>query len=133
VEKKKTEGLKKVTISPRVKGDLTMIGIGDFSPLTGFMTKADWKSVCDVFLLTDGTFWPLPVTLDVTKKDADAINDGDEIALYDPENDEIMAPMKVIEKFEMTEADKVFECEKVYMAKNSVARCCHIHMDNQKN
>jgi len=33
-EKKKAEGLKKVPISPRVKGDLIMIGIGGFSPLT---------------------------------------------------------------------------------------------------
>ncbi len=46
-EKKKAAGLKKVSISPRVKGDLIMIGIGGFSPLTGFMTKADWKGVCE--------------------------------------------------------------------------------------
>ena len=118
-EKKKAEGLKKVTISPRVKGDLIMIGIGGFSPLTGFMTKADWKGVCDDFLLADGTFWPVPVTLDVTKEDANAINDGDEIALYDPENDEIMATMKVTEKFAMTEADKIYESEKVYMGEGT--------------
>ena len=62
-EKKKAKGLKKIEISQRVKGDLIMIGIGGFSPLTGFMTKADWKGVCDDFLLADGTFWPVPVTL----------------------------------------------------------------------
>jgi sulfate adenylyltransferase len=62
-----------------------MIGNGGFSPLTGFMTKADWKGVCENFLTADGTFWPVPVTLDVAKADAaDAINEGDEIALYDP-------------------------------------------------
>ena len=49
-EKKKAQGLKQVPISPRVKGDLIMIGIGGFSPLTGFMTKADWKGVCEKFL-----------------------------------------------------------------------------------
>ena len=83
-EKKKAEGLKKIEISPRVKGDLIMMGIGGFSPLTGFMTQADWKGVCDNYLLADGTFWPIPVTLDAAKDDADAINVGDEIALYDP-------------------------------------------------
>jgi sulfate adenylyltransferase len=118
-EKKKAEGLKKVTISPRVKGDLIMIGIGGFSPLTGFMTKADWKGVCDNFLLADGTFWPVPVTLDVSKDDAGAINVGDEIALYDAEGDEIMATMKVTEKFELTEAEKKFECEKVFMGEGT--------------
>jgi sulfate adenylyltransferase len=118
-EKKKAEGLKKVNVSPRVKGDLIMIGIGGFSPLDGFMTKADWKRVCDEFLLADGTFWPVPVTLDVSKVDADGINEGDEIALCDPEGDEIMATMKVTEKYELTEADKRYECEKVFMGEGT--------------
>jgi sulfate adenylyltransferase len=112
-EKKKAEGLTKISISPREKGDLIMMGIGGFSPLTGFMTKADWKGVCDNFLMADGTFWPIPVTLSASKEDAAGINEGDEIALYDPEGNEIMATMKVTEKFEMTEADKKYECEKV--------------------
>ena len=34
-EKKKAEGLKKIEISPRVKGDLIMMGIGAFTPLDG--------------------------------------------------------------------------------------------------
>jgi sulfate adenylyltransferase len=118
-EKKKAETLKKVPISPRVKGDLIMIGIGGFSPLTGFMTKADWKGVCDKYLLADGTFWPVPVCLDVSKEDAGAINEGDEIALHDPESDTVMATMKVTEKFEMSPADKKYECEKVYMGEGT--------------
>jgi sulfate adenylyltransferase len=102
-EKTKAAGLTKVNISGRVKGDLIMIGIGGFSPLTGFMTKADWKGVCENFLMADGTFWPVPVCLDVTDEEAAGINVGDEIALYDPKGDEIMATMKVHEKFELTE------------------------------
>jgi sulfate adenylyltransferase len=118
-EKKKAEGLKKILVSPRTKGDLIMMGIGGFSPLTGFMTKADWKGVCDDFLLADGTFWPIPVTLDVSGEDAGAISEGDEIALYDPEKDEMLATMKVTEKYEMTEEDKKFECEKVFMGEGT--------------
>jgi len=118
-EKKKAEGLKKIPVSPRENGDLIMLGIGGFSPLTGFMTKADWKSVCENFLMTDGTFWPIPVTLSASKEDAEAIADGEEIALYDPEGDMIMATMKVTQKYEMTEADKKFECEKVYMGEGT--------------
>jgi sulfate adenylyltransferase len=79
-EKKKAEGLKKISVSPREKGDLIMMGIGGFSPLTGFMTKADWKGVCDNFLMADGTFWPIPVTLSATKDDAAGISEGDERA-----------------------------------------------------
>ncbi|HUV49912.1 MAG TPA: sulfate adenylyltransferase [Anaerolineae bacterium] len=115
-EKKKAKTLKTIPISGRANGDLIMMGIGGFSPLTGFMTKADWKSVCENFLLTDGTFWPVPVTLSASKEDADSINKGDEIALQNKDG-EIMATMKVTEKYEMTEADKKWECEKVYKGK----------------
>ena len=117
-ELKKAEGLKKITITPRAEGDLIMMGIGGFSPLTGFMTKADWKGVCDDFLLADGTFWPIPVTLEASKEDAGAITEGEEIALVTAEG-EIMATMKVTEKFEMTEADKRYECEKIFMGEGT--------------
>jgi len=113
-EKKKAQGLRKITMSHREVGDLIMMGIGGFSPLTGFMTKADWKGVCENFQLADGTFWPIPVTLSVDKADADSIKNGDEIALCDPDTDEIMGTMKVTEKYELTDANKKFECEKIY-------------------
>ncbi len=112
-ELKKAEGLKQIEISARTKGDLIMMGIGGFSPLTGFMSKADWKGVCDNFQMADGTFWPVPITLDVAADDAAAIAEGDEIALV--RNGETFATMKVEEKYEMTEADKKWECEKVFM------------------
>lgn len=113
-EKKKAEGLKKISISGRENGDLIMMGIGGFSPLSGFMGKADWKRVCEEYLLADGTFWPIPATLSASKEDADAINLGDEIALVNQDG-VTMATMKVEEKYEMTEAEKKWECEKCYM------------------
>ncbi len=87
-----------------------MMGIGGFSPLNGFMGKADWKSVCENFTLADGTFWPVPVTLDTDEE----VKVGEEIALFDPKKGVFMATMKVAEVYEMTEADKKWECEKVY-------------------
>lgn len=112
-EKAKAAGLKQVEISDRAKGDLIMMGIGGFSPLDGFMTKADWKGVCENFQMADGTFWPVPITLDVSAADAADIAEGSEIALV--KDGEIFATMTVNEKFEMTEADKKWECEKVFM------------------
>jgi sulfate adenylyltransferase len=108
-EKKKAGGLKKIEISARAKGDLIMMGIGGFSPLSGFMTKADWKGVCEKCLLADGTFWPVPVTLDTND---DSVKVGDEISLVN--EGEIFATMKITEKYEMTDADKRWECETVY-------------------
>jgi sulfate adenylyltransferase len=111
-EKTKAAGLKKVQISDRAKGDCIMMGIGGFSPLDGFMTKADWQSVCENLTLADGTFWPVPITLDVSAADAADLHEGDEIALEN--NGTIFATMKISEKYEMTEADKKWECEKVF-------------------
>ena len=112
-ELKKAEGLKKVQVSARAKGDLIMLGIGGFSPLDGFMKKADWKGVCENFQMADGTFWPVPITLDVPADVAGDINEGDEIALE--ADGEIYATMKIEEKYEMTDDDKKWECEKVFM------------------
>ncbi|MBW2485526.1 MAG: sulfate adenylyltransferase [Deltaproteobacteria bacterium] len=112
-ELEKAAKLKTISISGRENGDLIMMGIGGFSPLNGFMTRADWKSVCENFLLSDGTFWPVPVTLSCSTEDANEIHTGDEIALKNNAG-QIMATMKITEKYEMTEADKKWECEKVY-------------------
>ncbi|MDL2216307.1 sulfate adenylyltransferase [Desulfovibrio sp. OttesenSCG-928-M14] len=112
-ELKKAAGLPKVEISPRVRGDLIMMGIGGFSPLEGFMTKADWKSVCENFTLADGTFWPVPVVLDASEAEAGAINVGDEVALVF-KDDEIYATMKVTEKYSLTDEEKKWECEKIF-------------------
>ncbi|WP_461210110.1 sulfate adenylyltransferase [Desulfocurvus sp. DL9XJH121] len=109
-ELKKAEGLKKIEISDRVKGDLIMMGIGGFSPLNGFMGKADWKGVCESFLMADGTFWPVPVVCDTNDE---AVAAGDEIALVGKDG-VTYATMKVTEKYELTEAEKKWECETVF-------------------
>jgi sulfate adenylyltransferase len=110
-EKKKAAGLKKINISSRETGDLIMMGIGGFTPLTGFMTQADWKGVCADMKMADGQFWPIPVTVSASKADADSIKEGEEIALFSTEFNEIMATMKVTEKYSI---DKAFECQNVY-------------------
>jgi sulfate adenylyltransferase len=112
-EKKKAATLPRIDISSRESGDLIMLGIGGFTPLTGFMGKEDWKSVCSDMKMPskNGLFWPIPVTLSATKEDADKIKLGDEIALYSVEYGEILATMKVEEKYAI---DKAFECQHVY-------------------
>ena len=111
-ELKKAAGLKKVEITAQEKGDLIMMGIGGFSPLTGFMGKADWKGSCEKMLLSDGTFWPVPVVMAVSAEDGAAIKEGDEITLE--RNGEVYATMKIEEKYELSEAEKKWECELVY-------------------
>ena len=73
-------------LTPRQLCDLEMLCNGSFSPLTGFMKKADYESVCsDKMRLADGTLWTMPITLDVSKEFAEKIKPGDHIALRDAE------------------------------------------------
>ena len=97
-----------ITCSSREAGDIIMLGIGGFTPLDGFMNKADWQGVCDSMTMSNGLFWPIPITLSTDDED---IIEGDEIAIVSPENNEIIATMKVSEKYTI---DKEHECNKVY-------------------
>jgi sulfate adenylyltransferase len=110
-EKNKAKSLTEVRISSREAGDLIMLGIGGFTPLDGFMGKDDWKGVCDNFQMADGTFWPIPITLSTTEGQAGSIKDGEEVALVSEETGEVMATMKVTEKYKI---DKEYECKKVF-------------------
>ena len=60
-------------LTPRQVCDLELLCNGGFSPLTGFMVKADYDSVCDKMRLKDGTLWPMPITLDVSQEFADKV------------------------------------------------------------
>jgi sulfate adenylyltransferase len=110
-EKKRAAALPKVNISSREAGDIIMMGIGGFTPLEGFMTHADWQGVCDGMKMANGLFWPIPVTLSTDGSTAAGINEGDSVALYDSERDEILATMTVTEKYGI---DKKHECMMVF-------------------
>lgn len=110
-EKQKAAKLPQVNTSSRETGDLIMLGIGGFTPLEGFMGKADWQSVCDNMSLANGVFWPIPITLSVDQAMADSIENNGEIALVDGETGELMGSMVVTEKYTI---DKAHECEAVF-------------------
>ncbi len=110
-EKARAAGLPLVTISSREAGDLIMLGIGGFTPLTGFMGKADWQGVCDTMHMANGLFWPIPVTLSTDEQTAGSIALGSEVALFDAERGEVLATMTVTEKYGI---DKAHECQTVF-------------------
>jgi sulfate adenylyltransferase len=72
-------------LTPRQLCDLELLLNGGFSPLGGFLSRADHDSVCRRMRLADGTLWPIPVTLDVPGELAGALRPGAELALRDPE------------------------------------------------
>ncbi len=96
---KKAESLFQFTIEDRYGADVEMIAIGAFSPLTGFMGKADSQSAIESMVLTNGLAWGIPILLPAGNE-YDNIKLGEEIALTDREGN-ILAIMTVDEKFEL--------------------------------
>lgn len=110
-ESARAASLPQIAVSSRECGDLIMMGIGGFTPLEGFMTRADWEGVCNGMKMANGIFWPIPITLSTDQLTADGIREGAQVALIDGETREIMATMLVTEKYTI---DKAHECIMVF-------------------
>ncbi len=108
---RRARSLPKLVVSSREKGDLVMLGLGGFTPLDGFMTRADWEGVCDGMRTASGVFWPIPITLSASEGDAASIREGAEVALEDPDDGAPLAILRVTEKYRI---DKAHECMSVF-------------------
>jgi sulfate adenylyltransferase len=83
----RSKRLPSVQISARALCDLELLATGAFSPLDRFMKKADYERVLTEMRLTDGTLFPIPVTLPV---DESALPTwGEQIVLSDVRNNTI--------------------------------------------
>ena len=90
--------------------DLELLMNGGFNPLKGFMSEADYNGVVDDMRLTDGSLWPMPINLDVSEEFATGVEDGQDIALRDPEG-VILAILSITDKWtpnKSREAEAVF-------------------------
>jgi sulfate adenylyltransferase len=110
-ERRRANGLPRVRVSSRERGDILMMGIGGFTPLDGFMSQSDWRGVCDGMRMTSGIFWPIPITLSTDAGAAASLRVGQEIALVDPDDGVPLATMRLTEKYGI---DKEHECACVF-------------------
>jgi sulfate adenylyltransferase len=97
-------------LTPRQICDVELLMNGGFSPLRGFMNRADHESVLRDMRLADGTLWPIPVTLDVSEEVAGRLRSGDWLSLRDPEG-VMLAALRVSDVWQPdrgTEAEAVF-------------------------
>jgi len=69
VAQEKIKGLKKVPVREQMAVEVIDIAYGFFSPLQGFLGKADVESVCKKMRLTDGTVWSIPIVFDISDKE----------------------------------------------------------------
>ena len=94
--------------------DLELLLNGGFSPLTGFMTKAEYDGVCADMRLPDGTLWPIPIVLDVSEELGARLEPGSRLALRDPEG-VMLAVLHVEDRWT---PDREREAELVYGSRN---------------
>ncbi|HTC49487.1 MAG TPA: bifunctional sulfate adenylyltransferase/adenylylsulfate kinase [Candidatus Aquilonibacter sp.] len=91
--------------------DLELLLTGGFSPLRGFMTRADYEGVCNNMRLANGTIWPMPITLDVTEEFAKKLTPGtSKIALRDPEG----VMLAVLNVEDVWQPDRTAEAKAVF-------------------
>ncbi len=97
-------------LTPRQLCDLELLCNGGFSPLRGFMRKADYESVRDKMRLADATLWSMPITLDVSAEFADKLKRNSKVALRDAEG----VMLAVISVDDVWQPDRTAEAEKVF-------------------
>jgi sulfate adenylyltransferase len=93
------------TLTPRQVCDLELLMNGSFSPLRGFLGRADFDTVCRSMRLADGTLWPIPITLDVTDEVAAKLSPGSKLALRDAEG-VLLAVLTVTDQWALDRAAK---------------------------
>ncbi|MFA5891050.1 MAG: bifunctional sulfate adenylyltransferase/adenylylsulfate kinase [Actinomycetota bacterium] len=101
-------------LTPRQICDLELLCSGGFSPLRGFMGRADYERVCTEMRLQDGTLWPIPIVLDIPEEVARALEPGASLALRDPEG-VMLAALAVSDVWE---PDRLAEAKAVYGTEN---------------
>ena len=101
---------KSLTLNDRQLCDIEMLLNGGFSPLTGFLGKSDYESVLMNNRLSDGTVWPIPITLDVSDDYSKELNIGEKVVLRDHEG----VPIAVLTISDKWTPNLKKEAEQVY-------------------
>jgi ATP sulfurylase len=105
-DKSSLDSLPKIKLDQIKQMDVEQIAVGTYSPLEGFMTQEDFRSVLTSMRLANGTVWPLPIVLDVSEKTANELSIGQVVALTD-EQDEVMALLHLDEKYRFDKEETV--------------------------
>lgn len=110
LEKERAKDYPSWDLTQRQICDLDLLMNGAFSPLDGFLTEAEYRSVCETMRLTSGVLWPIPITLDVSQAFADTVEPGAIIALRDLEG-VLLATFEISDKYT---PDRMAEAQLVY-------------------
>ncbi len=105
----RAQGLPRLELSERNLADLECLATGVYSPLEGFVSEADYRSIVDTMRLANGTVWSIPITLQVGEDAAGQVPVGQEVALT--AGGEILAVLNVTDVYR---PDQIREAEGIY-------------------
>ena len=108
--KEAAKTLPSITLDHRQLCDLEMLLNGGFSPLTGFMTRADYETVVSDMRLADGVLWPIPITLSLDERTVEQLGSASQVVLRDVTG----LALAVMDIEDLWEPDKSVEAEKVF-------------------
>lgn len=110
-ETKRAASLPVIRMTSRETSDLIMLAMGAFSPLDGFMCSEDYTRVISAMHTSNGTLWPIPITLAATSEQAAELRTGTEAALVDGDSGTLMGLIRIHDKFDY---DKNIEAKSVF-------------------
>lgn len=105
------KGLTPVPIRGQIAREIIDLAYGFFTPLEGFMTKADVDRVCREMRLANGALWPIPIVFDLSDQEISekGIKEGEKVLLTYQDK-----PMAILEVEEIYTYDKQEMALKVY-------------------
>ncbi|MEI7037032.1 bifunctional sulfate adenylyltransferase/adenylylsulfate kinase [Fulvimonas yonginensis] len=108
--KQRSGSLPALDLDTRQLCDLELLLSGAFSPLEGFLCRADYNRVVEEMRLADGTLWPMPITLDVSEAFSAGLSPGSEVVLRDGQG----VPLAVLEVQDIYWPDRLHEAQRVF-------------------
>ena len=106
----RADELVSIVIDPDLVSDLENIATGVYSPLAGFLNRADFRSVLDQMRLSNDLPWTIPIVIDVDRELAGQIKAGQQVLLKTEE----MKPVGVLTVEDKYEYDREEFSQKVY-------------------
>jgi pyruvate kinase len=121
------DSLAKITLDEKQQMDLEQIAVGTYSPLEGFMNKADFESVRDHMRLARGSLWPLPIILDINEEQAGRLRKERNALLCDEHGD----GLAILDIEDIFSFDKKLAAERIYGTTNEQHPGVRMMMDMQ--
>jgi sulfate adenylyltransferase len=108
--RERAAALPRLVLSERNLADIRCLATGIYSPLEGFVNRAEYLSIVEDLRLPNGQAWTIPITLQVSEEQARSLSKIDEVALMEPAG-RVIATMELTDVFR---PDQEREAQLVY-------------------